>query len=205
MSSERESGDKTNAELLEPSPGGDARGARRRLVKALVGSGSILASGKMLPEQWTRPVVESVLLPAHAQATGVLSGVFTTQNRGAGPAPGSAGSILDFFIAPAAAGLEPCNAFQGLTISVSGSSAQICVHAAFGNESASTTVSGLKLANTSTPNYDLKSMSGNSAGTEISGFINNCEFNFTCTKVNMAYSCPINVTAEMTLSASRLA
>lgn len=40
--------------------------SRRKLLKSIaVGSGAIVA-GKSLPESWSRPVVESVLLPAHA-------------------------------------------------------------------------------------------------------------------------------------------
>jgi hypothetical protein len=47
--------------------------ARRELLKAtVIGSGAVIA-GKSLPESWSRPVVDSVMLPAHAQtsATGV--------------------------------------------------------------------------------------------------------------------------------------
>lgn len=40
--------------------------SRRKLLKHIAaGSGAIVA-GKNLPESWTRPVVESVILPAHA-------------------------------------------------------------------------------------------------------------------------------------------
>ena len=43
--------------------------SRRKLLKSVaIGSGAIL-TGKTLPENWTKPVVDSVLLPAHAQAT----------------------------------------------------------------------------------------------------------------------------------------
>ncbi|MDH3378156.1 MAG: hypothetical protein OEQ39_14520 [Gammaproteobacteria bacterium] len=43
--------------------------SRRKLLKsALAGSGAVIA-GKSLPENWTKPVVESVLLPAHAQTS----------------------------------------------------------------------------------------------------------------------------------------
>lgn len=42
---------------------------RRKLLKSVaIGSGAII-TGKTLPENWTKPVVDSVLLPAHAQAT----------------------------------------------------------------------------------------------------------------------------------------
>ncbi|MCK5359584.1 MAG: hypothetical protein KAJ95_03110 [Gammaproteobacteria bacterium] len=43
--------------------------SRRKLLKSLAaGSGAIVA-GKSLPESWSRPVVDSVMLPAHAQTS----------------------------------------------------------------------------------------------------------------------------------------
>lgn len=40
--------------------------SRRNLLKSIAaGSGAVIA-GKSLPEKWSRPVVDSVLLPAHA-------------------------------------------------------------------------------------------------------------------------------------------
>jgi len=51
---------------------------RRKLLKSIAaGSGAIVA-GKSLPENWTRPVVDSVMLPAHAQTT--CSGTLETTN-----------------------------------------------------------------------------------------------------------------------------
>ena len=44
-------------------------GARRKLLKSLGTAGGVVATSGMLPGQWTKPVVESVLLPAHAQTT----------------------------------------------------------------------------------------------------------------------------------------
>jgi len=42
---------------------------RRKLLKTIAaGSGAVVA-GKGLPESWSRPVVDSVLLPAHAQTS----------------------------------------------------------------------------------------------------------------------------------------
>jgi hypothetical protein len=43
-------------------------GNRRRLIKALSVTG-VAAGAVSLPQQWTRPVVDSVSLPAHAQTT----------------------------------------------------------------------------------------------------------------------------------------
>ena len=48
--------------------------SRRKLLKSIVaGSGAIVA-GKSLPESWSRPVVDSVMLPAHAQTSVVTYG-----------------------------------------------------------------------------------------------------------------------------------
>ena len=42
---------------------------RRKLLKSIAaGSGAIVA-GKSLPESWSRPVVDSVMIPAHAQTS----------------------------------------------------------------------------------------------------------------------------------------
>ena len=43
--------------------------SRRKLLKTIAaGSGAVIA-GKSLPENWSRPVVDSVMLPAHAQTS----------------------------------------------------------------------------------------------------------------------------------------
>jgi hypothetical protein len=45
--------------------------SRRKLLKTIAaGSGAIVA-GKNLPDSWTRPLVDSVVLPAHAQTSPV--------------------------------------------------------------------------------------------------------------------------------------
>lgn len=44
--------------------------ARRKLLKSIAaGSGAIVA-GKTLPDSWSRPVVDTVILPVHAQTSG---------------------------------------------------------------------------------------------------------------------------------------
>jgi hypothetical protein len=42
------------------------RESRRRLLKLIAAGGGIFTTAKALPENWTRPVVDAVLLPAHA-------------------------------------------------------------------------------------------------------------------------------------------
>jgi|GEM_PF-6921040 len=42
---------------------------RCKLLKSIVAGSGVIVAGKSLPENWSKPVVDSVLLPAHAQAT----------------------------------------------------------------------------------------------------------------------------------------
>lgn len=41
--------------------------ARRTIIKRLIAGGGITATAHLLPEKWTAPVIESVILPAHAE------------------------------------------------------------------------------------------------------------------------------------------
>ncbi len=51
----------------------DKNEGRRKLLKSFAaGSGAVVA-GKTLPESWTKPIVDSVMLPAHAETTTVDS------------------------------------------------------------------------------------------------------------------------------------
>lgn len=52
----------------DKTPAATPASARRRLV-AGIGLGSAAGVAGMLPARWTKPVVDSILLPAHAQAT----------------------------------------------------------------------------------------------------------------------------------------
>jgi hypothetical protein len=49
---------------------------RRNLLKAMASLGGAAAVGKSLPERWTKPVVDAVLLPAHA-ATSIANGTYS--------------------------------------------------------------------------------------------------------------------------------
>lgn len=44
--------------------------ARRKILRSLVFTGGVGAGSSLIPATWTRPVVEAVTLPAHAQTTG---------------------------------------------------------------------------------------------------------------------------------------
>jgi hypothetical protein len=87
--------------------------SRRKLLKNLAAGGVV---GAALPAVWSKPVIDSVILPAHAQTTGpgVIVGGGGGGGTGPGPAPsGSPGrDLIDFFVSPAQAGedldVEPC-------------------------------------------------------------------------------------------------
>lgn len=60
---------------------------RRRLLKGLAVGGGLVGGSLPVPERWTRPILESVVLPAHAQVTGRLScsaGSLTVDNSDTG-------------------------------------------------------------------------------------------------------------------------
>jgi hypothetical protein len=42
---------------------------RRKLLKSIAVGSSVFVTGKSLPNSWKRPVVDSVILPAHAQTS----------------------------------------------------------------------------------------------------------------------------------------
>lgn len=86
--------DNTNA-FAGTSNGPGAGNPRRRLLVALTVGG---ATGAALPASWSKPVVESILLPAHAEMTTVV-----VNGAGGGPvettsAPSGQSDMLDFFI-----------------------------------------------------------------------------------------------------------
>lgn len=45
----------------------DTRETRRRRLLQLLAVGGVFAGGKMVPETWVKPVIDEVVLPAHAQ------------------------------------------------------------------------------------------------------------------------------------------
>ena len=85
--------------------------ARRRLLRVLAGAGGVVATGALLPEKWTQPLVNRVLVPAHAQATAIS---YSGGSSGPGPAPseGLGHRILNAVIPPANAGGPPPNGLQ---------------------------------------------------------------------------------------------
>lgn len=55
----------------DESGSGKRARARRLLLKSIVTGGAAVTTARSLPERWTRPITESVLLPAHAQVSQV--------------------------------------------------------------------------------------------------------------------------------------
>jgi hypothetical protein len=110
--------------------GSDSRQqARRRLIKALAGAGGIFAAGKTLPENWTQPVVDSVMLPAHAQATGVNRNYAGPVSAAAASGPGPAPSfkVLEVLIPAAHAGGGNAVATGTICVQVNGSAYEVQV------------------------------------------------------------------------------
>jgi hypothetical protein len=50
-----------------------AEDSRRKLLKAAAAGGGVAVGLKALPEAWRKPVIDVVVLPAHAQVSGDLS------------------------------------------------------------------------------------------------------------------------------------
>ena len=83
---------KETPDSTDEKPVNENRDKRRQLLQTLVASGAI--AGSALPSQWRKPVVNSVILPAHAQTSGLAFG---------GPINDGLG-LLDRVISPAYAG-----------------------------------------------------------------------------------------------------
>lgn len=87
----------------------------RRMALKLAAGGGLLAGSALLTEQWSKPVLKAVMLPAHAQ-TSVVMNTFSgsTDLEIVQAAPINEKSILDLFVEPALAG----NVFDLVGISI---------------------------------------------------------------------------------------
>lgn len=64
------------------------RNSRRRVLKTALMGGASITAFKLAPESWTRPVVEAVSLPAHAQTSLALpDGPWSSGGESDGPGP----------------------------------------------------------------------------------------------------------------------
>lgn len=95
----------------------EKQSGRRKLLKSVVAGGGAVTAAKMLPEQWARPVVDSVLLPSHAQTSVAALGAFvssgpiamlSTQTQQLAD-QGFSEELLEFFTPAAHAGFEEPN------------------------------------------------------------------------------------------------
>lgn len=78
---------------------------RRRLLKVLALGG---VSAAVVPEKWVRPVIDAVIVPAHAQGSIVrINGIYSNGGDPIGSAPGSFMERLANLIIPAAHALPP--------------------------------------------------------------------------------------------------
>ena len=107
----------------------DKQGSRRKLLKSVAVGGGAVAAGKMLPEQWARPVVDSVMLPSHAQTSDPSLGAFAgsgavVQNESATQMAeqGFSEELLEFFTPAANAGPMIMDVELSLTSNASGNS-----------------------------------------------------------------------------------
>lgn len=46
---------------------------RRDVIKAVVAGGGVAASAFALPSRWTKPIVETIVVPAHASVSPALT------------------------------------------------------------------------------------------------------------------------------------
>lgn len=81
--------------------------SRRKLLKTAAASSGIAVAATALPTNWTKPVVDSILLPVHAQMSGaVVGGVYTSAPVGVSLSPkkmktGVQYALLNALISPA--------------------------------------------------------------------------------------------------------
>jgi hypothetical protein len=100
--------------MTEKSAQNPASKGRRALLKTLVAGG---AAAVLLPERWTRPVIDKIMVPAHAQGTVVdLSGIYVSYPHSQNGA--SASGLFERFVDALvpAAHAEPYNEFQSISL-----------------------------------------------------------------------------------------
>lgn len=117
----------------KPGVADDGKGRlnRRTLVKSAVLGG---AASQMLPAQWAKPVVETVVLPAHAATSGAQFGGAQASAFGAPVVDkgDQSRSILDYFVEEAVAAPDTCEGFG--PGSLPGSGTPVCIVDAGGTQ-----------------------------------------------------------------------
>ena len=95
--------------------------SRRKLLKSIASGSGVIAAGKSLPESWSRPFVNSVILPAHAQTSGAA---FTA--LGIAEAIDE-NEILDLLVPSAQAGGAVAPSNKNICFNTSGNNASVQV------------------------------------------------------------------------------
>lgn len=92
---------------------------KRKLLKSIaVGSGVVVA-GKAIPESWSKPVIDSVMLPAHAITTNDNSGDGTDTTTTANPCEAGTYDIASCSIDQFSGKATLSAACRGITVSLS--------------------------------------------------------------------------------------
>lgn len=145
--------------------------SRRTLLKSIAAGGGAVVAGKSLPDTWKKPVIDSVMLPAHAQTSGeFFSGLYSTQNsfitRADGTGSGSPAQVakglgrrlLDWVVPAAHADhvlAAICANEYNLVFEIPPGSGtrtvQICVDTSQSRTSATTSITGNSLSNVTIP------------------------------------------------------
>lgn len=95
----------------------DNKDSRRNILKKLAVGG--LAAGAAMPTKWSKPVVDAVVLPAHAQTSdATVRGGGGGTSVPPGPTPGNTigEDVLDFFVSEASAGGGPTDFCIEITV-----------------------------------------------------------------------------------------
>ena len=189
--------------------------ARRAILKSLVTGGSALTAAKVTPDQWIKPVVESVIIPSHAQTTGgggnpngnfaangAVVDAVVPDNTQLLANQGISDELLEFFMPSAQASNCPSNGtcMMDFGATVQNSSMNICISGGqFGSfDDTTIPISGsqLDIMTPVTLGGDINILSGqfNGNGWEVEvlnlrNFLSNSSVNVTLNPDNMG-GCP---------------
>ncbi len=63
------SSSKIDATSVLPETGADKKEARRKALRNTLIGGAVISTGAAVPGKWRKPVLEAIILPAHAETT----------------------------------------------------------------------------------------------------------------------------------------